>query len=169
MKKISQDPLFCGVLAFQLAAFAFVCGQSWGQSLPLSVIGNSLNGTRIEVGSSWPQFAAYDQIGARREIFEMREDSAIILKSTCSCEDNQVSNWLVSERQAKEQVTLVMPFDKKEAKEAVARNGWTGRILRVRRIELERLGLIQEGKPKQLPLMVHLDANGVILGVQTSQ
>ena len=169
MKFLLRDPLFCGVISLQVATAIFVYGRSWGASFPLPILANYVASARVESGATWPVFAAYDANGVRREIIPSSHlASAVIFKSTCSCDETQVTNWLQAARQKGEAVTLLVPLDEKEEKQAIARNSWKGRILRVRRVELERLGLIVEGKANQLPIMAHLDANGAILGVQRS-
>ncbi|PQV62513.1 hypothetical protein B1R32_13126 [Abditibacterium utsteinense] len=167
MKSPIEDPLFCGVISLQLAAASFVLGQSWGDSLPISVVANDWNGARIEVGASWPLFAAYDENGVRRPVMDAsRSTGAVIIKSSCSCDEVQVSNWLEAARQKGESVTLIMPISEEEEKKVITRNRWQGRVLRVRRGELERLGLLKTGMVSQLPLMAHLDSKGNILGMQ---
>lgn len=170
MKSLVYDSFFCGVISLQIAVFSFVYAQSWGDSAPISVFANRLASNHVEQGSRWPTMTAYDQRGIRQFVEnDQGKNSAIILKSSCSCEDNQVSDWLDVERRRGEPVTLITALNSSEEAKVIARNHWKGRILRTRLIEFQRLGLLQQGAPKQLPIIVHLDANGVILGVQTSK
>lgn len=169
MKNPFSDFLFCGIISFQVAAFGLVFGPKWNDYVSLSSISNSWNRALIEAGHPFPEFSAYDQNGVRQAILSSPgQESAVILKGTCSCDESTISNWLDTARQKGEPVTLIVPLDQKGESQAIARNGWKGRILRVRFAQLEQLGLLKEGEIKQLPLLAHVDGSGTILGVQTS-
>lgn len=170
MKSLMRDSFFWGVISLQIAIGVFCYGRSWGESLPFATLLSREMGKRLETGSHWPALTAYDESGRVCPIESASPSlKAIIVRGTCSCADTEVSNWIQVAKQRGEQVTLVLPVGRTEQMKETTLNHWTGRVLRVRPIELERMGLMKEGAPTQLPLMAHLDANGVILGVQTSQ
>lgn len=169
MKSLLRDSLFCGVVSLQIAVAVFCFGRYWGESLSLPLFLSAQTGRGIETGSHWPSLTAYDEHGRPCPMaLASHAPQAIIVRGTCSCADEQVSNWIRVARQRGERVTLILPIDKAEGVRETTTNNWTGRILRVRPVELEQMGLMKEGAAVQLPLMAHLDANGAILGVQRS-
>jgi len=169
MKSLLRDSLFCGVVSLQIAVAVFCLGRYWGESLSLPLLLSGETGRGIEAGSHWPSLTAYDEHGRTRPMaLVSHAPQAIIVRGTCSCADEQVSNWIRVAHQRGEQVTLILPTGQAEQVRETALNNWTGRVLRIRPIELEQMGLMKEGAPVQLPLMAHLDANGAILGVQRS-
>jgi len=169
MKPLLRDSLFCGVISLQIAVAVFCFGRYWGESLSLPFLLSREIGRSIETGSQWPFLTGYDEQGRTRPMaLASHSPQAIIVRGTCSCADEQVSNWIRVAHQRGEQVTLILPTDRAEEVRETTANHWTGRVLRIRPIELEQMGLMKEGALVQLPLMAHLDANGAILGVQRS-
>jgi hypothetical protein len=161
-KSLLKDPFFCGVVALQLAAFWLIYGVGWGDSFPLEAISDVWHAARFEVGHPLPSLAVYDQSGRRQPLLaEGNGTKAILIKSTCSCDDNIVSNWIETVSTSGEAPTLVLPFQREEGLKVQRELQWSGRTLRVRPGELQRFGLSGN---KNLPVLVRVDGNGLVLG-----
>ena len=168
MKNLFNDSLFLGIVTLQVAAFSLVYVQSWGEDVSWTSLRNSLVGASLQAGNKFPEFPAYDQHGVRQPIvLKKSEESAILIKGTCSCDEITISNWLDSAQKKSQAPTLVIPLDEQEEANAIKRNGWQGRVLRVRRSELERLGLMGQHSQVELPLLAYINSDGVISGVRT--
>jgi hypothetical protein len=128
MKSLLRDPLFCGVVTLQLAAFSLIYGAGWetvSRWTPSSIRG----GARFEAGHPLPSLATYDQRGQRQPLL-IGGNGSRRHQSTCSCDDNKVSSWLEAVHAGGEESALVLPLERGEAQEVQQRLRWTGRVLR---------------------------------------
>jgi hypothetical protein len=169
MKNPLHDSLFCGIVTLQLTSLVFVFGSQWSDSVSLTSLSNTYQHAVVKAGQPFPTFPVYDVKGQRRPLINLSpQGGTIIIKGTCSCDEEVVSSWLDDAHKRKLPITLVVPLDEKEADQVLARREWEVSVVRVRPMELERLKLFQIGGARQLPIMAYLKPNGVVEGVQTS-
>lgn len=161
-----SDPLFAGIVLFQLAVFGIVGNDARDDSLSSSQITTPLFNGGIAQGNKLPNFAAYQESGRRSaSLIQSNRTATLIFKDDCTCDDNQIRDWITVALRRREDITVLVPTAPQVLRQMRKGINYSGRLLAVRRGEISNIGL----RNYHLPIAVHLAKDGTILTVQDNK
>ena len=159
-----NDPLFAGILLFQIAAFGLAGRADRSDNLPVEHLTSMFRPKTISVGTPLPNFTVYDETGRRATSLIQNRPTLIIFKTSCTCDDERITSWISNAERNGEFAVVITPSAPDELPKLRKDINLSVQLLSIRYDELLRLNLIDS----RMPAAVHVAPNSTVLGMDWS-